>query len=72
MEYYLIIVHGGVEPELRGPWRTERTRAAWARKLYKKLGYDTALLPLNVEGEGRAQLCIGSYSAKFMDGDKDS
>ena len=67
MKFYLLIVRGDVEPELKGPFPTENMRDTYAwnyRDMRDPDAFD-GLFPLDVDVQGKPQ--ISAYSGKFFD-----
>jgi len=62
--YYLIEVHGGVEPYTRGPFKAEEERDAAAKSIHRKQRMDDSLFWADVDEEGG--LIVGSYMAGFF------
>lgn len=73
MTYYLIVVHGDIEPVLRGPYKSEaaRDRAAKRHRMTDPEMHD-GLFPLDVPMQRAAypefKPEIHAYSGAFFDG----
>jgi len=62
--YYLIEVHGGVEPFARGPFREEEERDDVAKIIHRTQKEDTGLFWADADEGGG--LIVGSYMAGFF------
>lgn len=59
---YLMVVWGDVQPELRGPFKSEQHRLEYARKIRRINGDSDGIYPINVSGTA----AIGTYSNAEM------
>jgi hypothetical protein len=69
-KFYLLIIRGDVEPELKGPFPTGKMRDAYALK-YRKVrdkNADEGLYPLDQDDNGN--LSVDAYSGGFFKGEK--
>lgn len=64
MNYYVVVVWNDIEPELRGPFKTEEEQDKYARALKTEHGNDHGIFPLNVDDRGEPD--IGAYAAGFF------
>ncbi len=64
---YLVVVYGDVEPRLRGPFKTDATRLAAARKHRREEGNEDGLFRLDIDAKGRPS--IWPYSGGEMSDD---
>ena len=62
--YYLIDVHGGVEPIVRGPFREQGERDDAAKMIHRSQKEDDSLFWADVDEDGG--LIVGSYIANFF------
>lgn len=62
--YYLIGVHGGVEPFTRGPFPDKEKRNDTAKIIHKTQKVDDSLFWADVDEKGG--LTVGSYLAGFF------
>jgi len=60
---YLLVIWGDVEPQLMGPFATEKARDKKAREIRKVNGDDDGLFPIEATG----QVTVGSYSGAFFE-----
>ena len=63
-KYYLIEVEGGVEPIVRGPYRTKLKRDNTAKQMRLSQEEDDSLFWADIDETGR--LTIGAYAAGFF------
>jgi hypothetical protein len=63
-KYYLLEVEGGVEPIVRGPYRTELEWDNAAKQIRQSQGEDDGLFWADIDGTG--ELTIGAYAAGFF------
>jgi hypothetical protein len=63
-KYYLLEVEGGVEPIVRGPYRTELERDNAAKGIRLSQEEDDGLFWADIDGTGG--LTIGAYAAGFF------
>ena len=61
---YLIGVHQGVEPFLRGPFQDEEERDIAAKNIHRKQKVDDSLFWADIEKSG--SLIVGPYMARFF------
>ena len=68
-KYYVMVVHGDIEPELVGPYTTHQERDAKALELRAADGQEkNGLFPMNMrELAGEVVLEVGAYSNAFFD-----
>lgn len=64
MYYYLVFVYDDIDPEIRGPYLTKKTRDDVAVALRKKFGKDHGIYPLDIDGPGKPS--IETYSGDFF------
>jgi hypothetical protein len=64
MKYYVLVVTGGIEPDLRGPFETRKARDAEAFRIHALTNEDDGVFQLGVSGTGK--LTVSSYSAAFF------
>ena len=62
--FYLIGVVGGVEPFVRGPFRTEIERDNFAQSIHELQEEDDSLFYADIDKKG--VLVVGSYNAGFF------
>ena len=62
--YYLIEVHGGVEPFVKGPFREEEARDDAAKIIHRTQKRDDSLFWADADEGGC--LIVGSYMAGFF------
>ncbi|GEM_PF-1490180 len=62
--YYLIDVQDGLEPFVRGPFKTEKQRDNRARRIRSIQGEEDRLFWADVDESGK--LIVGSYMAGFF------
>jgi hypothetical protein len=62
--WYLLLIHGGIEPELLGPFASEEERDKQAQELHKRNDEDV-ILSLN---SGTPAINVTDYSAGFLSG----
>lgn len=62
--YYLIEVHGGVEPFVQGPFREEEGRDEAAKIIHRTQKEDDSLFWADADEE--EGLIVGSYMARFF------
>jgi hypothetical protein len=67
MKFYLLIVRGDVEPELKGPFPTEKMRDAYAKNYRhtRDKEAEDGLYPLDVDKQGNPN--IDAYSGGFFE-----
>ena len=63
-KYYLLVVEGGVEPSVQGPYQTEDERDRAAKEIHREQEEDDGLFWADID-EG-AVLTVGSYTAGFF------
>jgi hypothetical protein len=63
--HYLVVIWGDVEPQLRGPFKSDSTRLAAARKYRRDEGDDDGLYRLDIDAKGRPQ--IGVFTGSELD-----
>jgi transcriptional regulator with XRE-family HTH domain len=64
IRYYVIVVEGGVEPSLNGPFDTEERQSSVARRLHRRLAEDDSLFWADIDEAGG--LSVGPYTAGFF------
>ena len=58
MTRWLVVVEGDVEPRLEGPFKSERTRVAAARRHRRNdLEKQDGLFELDISGSGSPEIC---------------
>lgn len=63
--YWLVVMEGDIEPDLRGPFASDDERGEAAKKHRRSdPNMEDGLYPLNVT-DGKP--CMGSYSGRFFD-----
>lgn len=67
VNHYLVIVFGDVDPYLRGPYKTDATRLAAARRHRKEEDGDLndGMYRLDIDAQGRPT--IGAFSGGELD-----
>jgi hypothetical protein len=63
-KYYLLEVEGGVEPIVRGPYRTKTERDRAAKRIRQSQEEDDGLFWANIDET--AVLTMGAYTAGFF------
>lgn len=63
--HFLLVIHGGVEPELLGPFEDDESRDSRARELHRGLEDDSTIL--TIDSASVTELEIGSYTGGFFE-----
>lgn len=63
--HYVLVIRGGIEPELSPMCRSEKERNRLARKLHKESSDEDAILWLDIDNDGRPT--VGSWPGKFFE-----
>jgi len=71
--YYIVDVHGGIEPDLSGPYATAADRDTAARQVHREQSDDDATFWLDIALiDGKPPIVdIGSYSGAFFHDERD-
>lgn len=60
MRYYLLIIHGDVEPEVRGPFKSDAGAVRAARKHRRKYGDEDGLYAVQARNKPRIEAYCSS------------